>query len=333
MKKITLGILVTLFAVVFVTTEVSSQVPESSQNMKPYLVGPRDKVKTDVMGEENFSFEAYVDEAGNFYVPYDEEPIHARCKTEQQIRKEVTERISRLVRNPMVNFAVIERRKTTPVTVFGQVKTPSTVELYREASLMEILATVGGQTEDAGGIVRVFRPQIPMCADNDVTKNWRAELGDKLDVPFKVYDLASIQSGSRESNPVIYPGDIVFVDKALPVYINGEVTQPRGIYLKEGGLSLASALAMVGGPRPDADLKSVSVFRRKEGSQNREMIQINLKDEKENQLEAFMLKPYDEVVIGKKKKSILQLIMDTALKTGMNSISQIGYSLPRRILY
>ncbi|MFV0388039.1 MAG: SLBB domain-containing protein [Pyrinomonadaceae bacterium] len=330
MKKI-----FTLFAMVIIFGVIGTlaQMPQTDAPLRPYLIGPRDKVEAKVMGEEQFGFETFVDELGNIYVPFDDVPIHAKCKTVQEVREEVTQKVAKYVRNPAVSFNVVERTKPVPVTVFGMVRTPSTVELYREATLMEVLATVGGPNDDAGGTVRVFRPQVPACFAKDSDANWKNTEENKADVPSKIYSLNAIQSGTRDSNPVIYPGDIVFVDKADPVYINGEVRQPQGIYIKEGGLSLAQAIAMVGGVNETADLKKVFVYRRKLDSQDREVIQIDLKETKELGKQAFMLKPYDEVLVGKKKKNIGELVLDTVLKTGVGAATSFGYQIPNRILY
>jgi len=60
-----------------------------------------------------------------------------------------------------------------------------------------------------------------------------AESNNGTDVPSRLYSLSNLRLGREEANPVIYPGDVIVVKKALPVYITGEVVAPQGILLKK----------------------------------------------------------------------------------------------------
>ncbi|NNF00841.1 MAG: hypothetical protein HKN25_17630 [Pyrinomonadaceae bacterium] len=306
----------------------------ADDKIRGYLIGPGDIIEGKVLGEDQFNFTARIDENGRFEVPFVNEPIMAKCRTEGEVRATVKKHLSKYLRTPLVSVQIKERRKPIPVTVYGEVRTPSQVELRRkDPTLMELLAAVSGVTEDAGGVVRIYRPYLPMCAESDREANWNAESNDGVEVPSRLYSLSSIQKGGKKSNPIIYPGDVIFVDKASPVYINGEVNRPQGIYIKERGLSLSQALGMVGGPRDRAKLKDVKIYRLKPNSQDRRVISVNLLAIQKGEAKDMMLEPYDVIDFEKKKKNIGEIILDTLVKTGTGAISGIGYGLPNRVLY
>src|SRR5205823_7858382 len=108
---------------------------------------------------------------------------------------------------------------------------------------LEMVSLANGLTDDAGGMIQVFRPQPPLCSEAGSDADWSKT--DNSDVPSRMYSYASLRLG--ESNPTIYPGDLVVALKAKPVYVIGEVMNPQGIYLKEGGMSLLEAIGKVNG--------------------------------------------------------------------------------------
>jgi len=187
-------------------------------------------------------------------------------------------------------------------------------------------------TEDAGGMIQVFRTQPPICSDDTQEKGWTAENGG-LDVPSRIYSLSSLRQGREEANPVINPGDVVVVQRAAPVYITGEVRQPTGILLKEGGLSLYQAVAMVGGPNREAKTKDIKIYRLKTNSKDRETISANYELIKKGTQKDIMLEPYDIIEVDKSKKSIMQTVLELAIGAGKGGIATVTQGLGTRILY
>jgi len=148
-----------------------------------------------------------------------------------------------------------------------------------------------------------------------------------------MYSLNSVQQGREEANPVILPGDIIVVQKASPVYFSGEVKQTGGILLKDGGLSLTQAIAMVGGVNAEAKTKDVKIYRLKADSKDREVISVNIDQIKAGKQRDVMLEPYDIIQVDKSKKSIAQIIFETVTGATRTAIGGIGGALPQRILY
>ena len=289
---------------------------------RAYLVVPGDKIEGKVLGEDQFNFTTTIAEDGYFEVPFVEEPILAKCRSERELREEVKKHLSKYLRRPLVNVQVTERRKPAPVIVAGEVRRPGRIELTRETRLLELISDSQGATEDAGGIVRVFRSKPSLCADDEKIAQWNEESEYGKITPSRLYTMSSIIKAGVESNPVIYSGDIILVEKAYPVYINGEVSQKQGIYIKEGGLSLSQAIAQVGGTREKAQLKQVKIYRKVANSRDRQVIIANLiaiRDKKEKDV---MLEPYDIVDVAKKKKSIAQVVLEVVGAAGRQAATQ-----------
>ncbi len=310
--------------------KVNDTKPEKKRG---YLVGPRDKIEGKVLGEDQFGFVVTVDDDGMFEVPFVDERILAKCRTERDIREDVKKHLSKYLKNPLVSVQVTERRKPVPVTVAGEVGARGQVTLTRETRLLEILNFSGGAKETAGGMVRVFRPQPSMCADSKEIADWREESNNGAIVPSRMYSLSSIEAGRKEANPVIHDGDMIIIERAAPIYINGEVTNKTGVYIKEGGLTLTQALAMVGGVREEAKIKDIKIYRRIANSQDRDVISVNLKLIKTKQQKDIMLEPYDIIDVGKKKKSIGQIIAEVVIGSARSSALSLATGGTNRILY
>jgi len=297
-----------------------------------YLVGPGDVITVKVLGEEQFDAVATVDEDGKFQVPFFEQPIDARCRTEKELRSEVTKLLSKYLRNPQISVRVTERKSRRPATIFGEVRNPQQVELRREARLLELISFSGGETSDAGGTVQVFRTQPPMCVEDTEEINWRAGAQNGLDVPSRIYSLASLRQGKEEANPIIHPGDVIVVQKASPVYITGEVGVPQGIYLKEGGTSLVEAIAKVNGVNRRAKTKDIKIYRLKANSKDREIISVNYDQIKKGMQKDVMLQPYDIIEVDKSKKTIGEVLLEAVTGAATSGIAGFG-GLPTRVLY
>ncbi|MBX3298702.1 MAG: SLBB domain-containing protein [Acidobacteria bacterium] len=310
-----------------------AQVPSAVPQNRGYLIGPGDEVTGKVLGEPQFDFVATIDEDGKIEVPFFDKPISAKCKSERELRAEITELLGKYLRNPQLSFRVTERKSRPPVTIYGEVRSPQPVVLMRRATLIELLGVSGGVTEEAGGMVQIFRTQPPICVDADDDAVWASQSGDRTDVPYRLYSLSSIRSGKEEANPVIYPGDVIVVQKAAPVYVTGEVVSPQGIYLKEGGLSLTEAIAKIGGVRREAKTRDIKIYRLKAGSKDREIITANYDLIKKGQQKDILLEPYDIIEVDKARENIGETILKIVTGMGRSAISTVATGGASRILY
>lgn len=309
------------------TTNVAPEIKENTG----YLVGPGDVITGKVLGESQFDFTATIDEDGKFQVPFFEKSVMAKCKTDKELRADVTKLLSKYLKDPLVSVTVTERKSRPITSVFGEVRQPQNFEMRRKAKLLEMISQAGGTTEDAGTTVQVFRTQAPMCAETYEDTVFVAT-NDGSGVPMKTYDLSDVKKGVESSNPVIIPGDIIIVQKSAPIYITGQVVAPAGLHIPQRGLSLQQAIAMVGGVSPQAKTKDIRIFRLKPNStdiESRDIISVNYDNIKKGTEKDVLLHPYDIIEVDKSKKSVAQVVFETLRGVGVGVLN----TAPTRILY
>jgi polysaccharide export outer membrane protein len=324
-----------LIAAVFCLAQISfGQVNDGeTQIAQGYLLGPGDVVEGKVLGEEQFNFISTVDDDGKIQVPFFDQGVTAKCKTEKELKAEVAKLLSKYLKNPQLSVRVTDRKSRPPVSVSGEVKKAGPVMLTRETRLLELITFAEGPTDDSSGMIQVFRAKPPVCTEVEKNNSWKDATDNILNVPSRLYSLTSVLQGREESNPIIYPGDLIVVQKAAPIYITGEVRQATGMYLKEGGLSLSQAIAMVGGVNREARTKQIKIYRLKANSKERDVIVANYDAIKKGTQKDPMLEPYDIIEVDKAKENIGQTILKMAIGMGKTIVSQGTSSLSYRVLY
>lgn len=325
--KLCLLFLLTVGLIQFVPAQDVLVTPEPARG---YLLGPGDEVTGKVLDEPQFDFIATIDEDGKFQVPFFDKPIHATCRTEKDLRAEVSQLLAKYLKNPQISVRITQRKSRPPATVYGEVRQAQQIELRREARLLELISFTGGATEKASGMVQVTRTQPILCGEANEADDWMTDVNSDSTVPSRLYSLGSLRSGRDEANPRIYPGDLIFILKASPVYVIGEVNALKEIPVTGEGLSLTEAIAQSGGFSRQAKTKSVTIRRLKANSKDeREIIAVNYDQIKKGTQKDVILQPFDIVEVDKAKKSIAQTILELATG-GARSFTQV---LPQRILY
>jgi len=324
-----------IFAVIIsllIFNSINAQdLPPRLTSPKGYLLGPGDEITGKVMGEPDFDFITTVNEDGKVVVL--DKVVIAKCKTEAELKSEITKVLEKYLRAPQLSLRVTDRKSKPPATVYGEVRTPAQVMLMRKVTLMEVISFSGGPTEEAGGSVRIFRTQPPICTEDYEDSNWKPDTTDPADVPSKMFTLTNIKLGKDSSNPVIYPGDVILVEKASPVYVTGEVANPQAVLIKEGGLSLFDAVSKLGGPKREAKTKDIKIYRRKINSDSPETISANYDLIRTGKQKDIMLEPYDVVIVDKAKDSIGKILLDVAIGAGKGAISSVTSGIAYRIMY
>lgn len=306
-----------------------------------YLLGPGDEITGRVLGEEQFNFTAYVNEDGNILVPFFDKPIVAMCRTEKAVRADLIMLLEKQLRYPQFSMN-IKRNSRPPATVFGEVKTPTRFDLRRTATLFELLAEAGGPTEEAGGVIKIKRPQPSACPDEYDRTGWEEAVRDEAGIPTKTFSLSRVMSGRDDIS--VYPGDVIEVLKGPPVWVVGEVSNPNGIRIRENGLTLTEAIVMIGGLKREAKTKEIKIYRLKDTVANvneetlvdakqRDVITANLDAIKKQQAQDPLLKPYDIIEIERSKDSIAMTIAKVALGATKTIVSSGASNLGYRVIY
>jgi len=165
--------------------------------------------------------------------------------------------------------------------------------MQKKQRLNEVIAAVGGFTEKAAGTIQILHTEPVLCPAPGEEADARPIEG--TEIPFQVVNISDLKKGSV--NPTIRPGDLILVTEAEPVYITGSVIAPGGILLRDQ-LTLSRALAMVGGPRPDAKLSEIRIYRQKAGSTGQDVLKVNFAAIKKNEQPDVFLKPYDVIDVS-----------------------------------
>jgi polysaccharide export outer membrane protein len=282
-----------LFVVIACCMVGVAQTQQQKQNRGPYLVGPGDVVEVKVFGQPDLNVSAEVDGDGNLSsLPYID-PVPATCRSEKQLQKDITVAYGRLIKEPQISVRVVARNSRPPASVSGAVRKEGTVPMVKKQRLHEVIAAAGGFTEKASGTIQILHTEPVLCPapGEDV----EALPINGTEIPFQVVNISDLKKGV--SNPTIRPGDLILVTEAEPIYITGSVVAPGGIMLRDQ-LTLSRALAMVGGPRAEAKLSEIRIYRQKAGSTGLDIIKVNFSAIKKNEQPDVFLKPYDVIDVS-----------------------------------
>lgn len=283
--------------------------PDSTQG---YLIGPGDEITGKVLGETQFDFVATVDEDGRFEVPFFDKPVNAKCRTERELRTEVSKLLAKYLKNPQLNLRVTKRDSRPPVSLFGEVKEQQKFQLTRRVQLLELISYAGGESEKSGGVAQVFRTLGPVCSEPNDPNRWVASSEGGSNVPMRQFSLVELRKGNQQANPEILAGDIIVVQKASPVYVIGEVMKPGEFVLPDGGLPLTQAIAMASGVNREAKSKSIKVYRQKPGAPEPEVFAVNYDSIRKGETKDIMLQAMDIVEVGKAPKKFIDYVLEFA---------------------
>ncbi|WP_211536648.1 polysaccharide export protein [Marinomonas vulgaris] len=190
--------------------------------------------------------------------------VNVLNKTVEEIRVEVSERLSRFIESPQVDVNVAAfRSKRAYIT--GEVSSPG------QQSLSNIPMTLLDAVNAAGGL-----GSSADWRNVSLTRNGKEET---------VSLFALMQHGDLTQNRLLRPGDIVHVPRndGQKVFVLGEVNDPQLLKIDRAGMSLTEALSNVGGINElTADATGVFVFRGTRGDKDKQQIadvyQLNVRD-------------------------------------------------------
>lgn len=304
----------------------------TGMGVKKYQLGPGDVLDLRVYNEPQFNSTLVVNDEGKIEVPFIEEPIPAQCRTDREIRQDITKALAKYLLKPQVSLHVTGMQSRPPAVVFGAVRNATAFDMRRRVHLLELLARSGSVTESASGDVQIFHTTDLMCPEPEdlpvIAALKKPTSDDALALPYSIYKITDLRKGLKEANPVIWPGDIVIVQEAYPIYVTGAVNQPTSLYLRPN-LSLSLALAQVGGPRKGAKTDKVRIIRQKEGELKPDILVFNLDDIKKGKQPDIALKPYDIIDVSDgspwSPKNLPLTLMGMASTSAQNVISYGSY--------
>ncbi len=212
-----------------------------------YILGAGDVIEVAVLGREDYRARVQVQVDGTIQLPLIGD-LTATNRTVLQLRGEVRDALiaGGYFNNPAVSVAVASFASRY-ITVLGEVATPGLVPIDRAYRLSEIIARVGG-----------LRPN----ASDDIILNRAGDGGESMTL-----NVRDVATGNASQDPVVNPGDRIFVAVAEQFFIYGQVNAP-GSYRVDRAMSLRMALARGGGLTAQGSERRVKIFRNGEELRN-----------------------------------------------------------------
>ena len=228
------------------------------------------------------------------------EPIYGLCRSEVAIGSEIAKVLGRTLRDPKVVVRILDRSNRAVVRLDGAVRTATRFQIKRPVRLRELIVMAGGLIDGASGEISIFRPKDLSCRPTIIPASTGSQTvtggQDNASISSNI-KISDLLSGKVEADPQILSGDIITVNRALPIYVIGAVVNPRPIYSREK-MTLSRLIASAGGLAKDADASKVFVFRR-DGIEVKS-IEVDLIKIKNGNLEDEVLRPFDIIEVASK---------------------------------
>ena len=241
-------LLLVLSAVVLIAPLSS---PRAQVSDKAYVIGPEDILEIQVWERKDLNQTVFVRPDGRTSLPLVGE-IMVAGKTIQDLQDHLAKVYEKTVPSAVVTV-IVKEIKSRPVYFVGGFGKPGPMQLTREMTLMQAIASVGGVTP--GG-----------DAENGYLLR-----GDKR-VAVDFYKL--LQKGDLTQNTRLEPGDTVVVPIADQVYVQGEVRTPAPVKYTTD-LTLLKAITQAGGFTQLAASGRVDLLRGRAG-EKKERIRVDV---------------------------------------------------------
>lgn len=225
------------------TAPAAPMVPSTPNGVRfvfgDYRIQPGDRLHMSVWGEPSLTTETTVLTHGQVAFPLLGE-LESTGKSVAELTEDVRTGYLRYYKDPRVSLFVTPAVWPS-VYVQGNVRNSGPVDYTPGRRLLDYVGMAGGFGADAdlSGISIVRR-------EGDTTSSTTVDMS-----------AVSFQSESVP-NPELQPGDTVWVGKALPVSVLGQVNRPGAVEYRHG-LRLSDYVGMAGGPTNRATLGAVSL--------------------------------------------------------------------------
>lgn len=157
-----------------------------------YILGPEDVVMISVWKDEHLTKEAVVRPDGMISFPLVGD-VQAADRTVEEVRADLTKRLSKFIPNPHVSVAVT-KLLSYRIYVLGRVNKPGEFMVGHHTDVLQALSLAGGVT--------------PFAAENDI-KIMRRERGEQRVFEFRYGDAK--KGKDLTQNIVLQRGDVVMV--------------------------------------------------------------------------------------------------------------------------
>jgi polysaccharide export outer membrane protein len=234
-------------------------------------IGSGDVLRITVLGQPDLSAEVGVNDKGSVAVALiGDVPVAGLTPSAAAMKIADLLRSGGYVLKPEVSVDAVQVRSQM-VSVLGEVRLPGRYPIPGHLSVLELLATAGGLTEQADQTVTLLRLVDPSAAAASAAGTAVPVSADAVPpgggerIPIRLGD-ASVGGASRTAlDAELRTGDVVYVERKKLFYIHGEVNRP-GAYPMEPGMTVMRAIALGGGANLRASLGRVDIHRTVDGA-------------------------------------------------------------------
>jgi polysaccharide export outer membrane protein len=270
---------------VFAALALAAAAPAASaaQNVSAeYKIGPKDLLEISVLGVPEISkLVVRVSEDGRITLPLLGE-VGVGDLTKFEVEKKLTKLAGeKIVLKPQVTVHILEYLSRR-VSVVGAVGRPGPYELLGRQTVLSVVSEAGGLTEDAGEEIIVIR---------------QLAAGESTSIRISVDGL--FVQGDPKLNIALEPGDVINVpvDKAVPIYVFGQVRSPGALQVRRSSLpTLTQAIAQAGGFTDRANKGKVQI-RRKDAAGKELEITVSVRKILKGKMKDVPLKVNDTIYV------------------------------------
>jgi polysaccharide export outer membrane protein len=203
-----------------------------------YVLGPDDAVQVIVYGQPEFGVTTRIKSDGTIVMPLIG-TIRAAGMTNITLAKAVTDKLTSngFLKDPIVNVEIGSYVSKT-VNVAGKVTAPGIYPLDRPYHALDVLLKAGWIRDNGASYVYLRRPG---------TAEQRLEVD-------------GLVRGDDTKDPLLRPGDTLFVPDSDQFYISGQVNRP-GNFPVQPNLTIRQALVLAGGVTPTGSANKVGLIR------------------------------------------------------------------------
>jgi polysaccharide export outer membrane protein len=152
---------------------------------------------------------------------------------------------------------LVTERAGSDISVLGEVTHPGVYPFAVHHRLLDVIAAASGLAPTAGGLVTITH---------------RTDAQSALVVLLNPV----AENATAQRNPELEPGDTVEISRAGLIYVSGDVLRPGSFPLNTAQRpTVVQALALAGGPTPDAAMTKALLIREQQGG--RTITILNLK--------------------------------------------------------
>lgn len=199
---------VSIFLLFLIYTNIgTAEEPESYGGDFTYIIGPGDVLQVNVWRHSDLNTKARVRPDGKISFPLIEE-VSVLDLTPAQLKKEIAQKLSRLIRDPEV-FVNVVSFQSKKIFVLGEVKRPGVYPFEGRVSILDAISKAFGYKETA--------------ALKSVIVIKRGHTSQPEALRLNIWNL--ITKGDIGQDKFLEAGDIVFVPKTFIANVNQFIDQ------------------------------------------------------------------------------------------------------------